>query len=1138
MKKYFNKLLILLSIPFFSFQIAPAQSTVTITLDWNGAQAQGCCNVCGNDYWCVNNSSDCGTSSATDYQTFSDPVPAGNTITGISFTYYGTSCDANIVNSYINSTFVGQTTGNGDCTCGNCNAYAGSQSFSCGIPDYNYGSTNNFTVAPDASFCFDRIDVTFTYVSSTTIYSVAPTSISATTNPICSGSSTTLSVNGGSLGSGASWQWYSGSCGGTSAGSGSSITVSPSATTTYYVRAEGTCNTTTCASITINVNTLSTAPTSISATTNPICSGSSTTLSVNGGSLGSGASWQWYSGSCGGTSAGSGSSITVSPSATTTYYVRAEGTCNTTTCASITINVNTLSTAPTSISATTNPICSGSSTTLSVNGGSLGSGASWQWYSGSCGGTSSGSGSSITVSPLATTTYYVRAEGSCNTTDCSSLSVTVIPQANAGTDGAIAICQDALPFDMFTILGGSPDTGGIWANSIGDTVISTFNPSTQSSDMFTYVVTGTSPCSNDTSTVTVTVNPLPTASFSGLNPIYCGTGEDTVLLTGNYSPDGSFTGTDVFDFGNGTAGFFPQDTDTFIINYTYTDTNGCTDVDTQTTIVYPLPSVFFTGLDSAYCQGSNSANLTGNQAPYGSFTGEGITDNMDGSAIFSPDSVGYLYIIYSYTDSNSCSVNDTQYVDVYENPYFANITVSNVTVCSAPYDGQIIVTGGGGNGNYLYSINDSTFSSENIFDSLAVDTYSISIMDDYGCSSDTTISVMENIELSINNIYSNNLLCNNDSTGEIIISSNGGVFFSIDGGNTSQSDSVFSNLTTGIYYIQISDSSNCMVFDTINITEPDILNYNLQIDSISCHNNSDGSIFINVTGGTPNYSYQWNTGDNTSTISSLSSGFYSVTVLDANNCSLTADSIYLENPDSIYIVVNNVTKPLCFGGNNGNISVNGVGGTPPYSYSWNTGDSTETLNNISAGAYFLTLTDIHHCQDTAIFSLTSPENMTIISDYGIDSVSYQGYINLNVTGGISPYSFAWSNTSTEQNQSNLSSGYYFVTVTDFNGCEQTATFSIEIPLIIPTVITPNGDGYNDTWKISNIDSYKNINIEIYDRWGDIIYTYTGTGIGYKDHTVRWDGKFNGKDLPFTSYIYIIEVNNKQETYNGVVTIKR
>jgi len=193
--------------------------------------------------------------------------------------------------------------------------------------------------------------------------STAPTGATGTTT-ICSGSSTTLTVNGGSKGMGATTEWFTGSCGGAPAGTGDAINVSPTTTTTYYVRYTGTCNTTTCATVTVTVNTLSTAPTGATGTTT-ICSGSSTTLTVNGGSKGTGAVTQWFTGSCGGVSAGTGDAINVSPASTTTYYVRYSGTCNTTTCASVTVTVNERPTvnAPTVVQ----PTCATPTGTITVN---------------------------------------------------------------------------------------------------------------------------------------------------------------------------------------------------------------------------------------------------------------------------------------------------------------------------------------------------------------------------------------------------------------------------------------------------------------------------------------------------------------------------------------------------------------------------------------------------------------------------------------------------------------------------------------------------------------------------------------------------------------------------------------------------
>src|SRR6266404_3056266 len=215
-------------------------------------------------------------------------------------------------------------------------------------------------------------------VTACCIPSTAPLSASADNNNFCPGGSANLSVSGGSLGTAASWKWYTGSCGGTLAGSGSPLNVSPATTTTYYVRAEGECGTTTCAQVTVTIKTASANPTAATAASPTICIGSNTNISVTGGSLGTGASWKWYAGGCGsGSSIGTGATINVSPAITTTYYVRAEGDCGNSGCASVQVTVNP-ATVGGSVAAD-QTICSGSQPsgnfTLSGNVGTV---VKWQ----------------------------------------------------------------------------------------------------------------------------------------------------------------------------------------------------------------------------------------------------------------------------------------------------------------------------------------------------------------------------------------------------------------------------------------------------------------------------------------------------------------------------------------------------------------------------------------------------------------------------------------------------------------------------------------------------------------------------------------------------------------------------------------
>lgn len=365
-----------------------------------------------------------------------------------------------------------------------------------------------------------------------------PSGVNSSAATVCSGDPVTLSILGGNLGTGATWQWFQGGCGaGAPIGTGASLTVNPTASTSYFVRAQGVCNTTVCASTTVNVNTLSTAPVSIIAGNASICPGATTTLSVIGGNLGTAATWNWYNGACGGLLVGTGTTIVINPTATTTYFVRAEGLCNTTACVSTTVSVESLSVAPVGASATNNNICPSSATTLNVSGGSLGTGATWEWYQGSCGGIYVGSGNGLTVNPSATTTYYVKAQGNCNTTSCASTVVTVLPNSIAPASviaGQTSVCPGGAT--TLSVNGGLLGASDVWTwyenacgagipvgygNMIGVTV--TANT--------TYYVRAEGPCGfSSCASATITVNTISTqpTAVTATNTAVCA-GQSTVL---------------------------------------------------------------------------------------------------------------------------------------------------------------------------------------------------------------------------------------------------------------------------------------------------------------------------------------------------------------------------------------------------------------------------------------------------------------------------------------------------------------------------------------------------------------------------------------------------------------------------------
>ncbi len=237
----------------------------------------------------------------------------------------------------------------------------------------------------------------------------------------------------------------------------SSISVSVGSNSGYVrVTPSNSCGSGSSSSRYASVSSLSVGPSGILSDNTCTSAGEPVTLTVQGGSLGTGATWRWYRGSCGGTSVGSGSSIEVSPTVSTTYYVRAEGGCNTTSCASKRIDI--ASEGAEGITSSDTAFSSpGYVVTLTAEG-APGTGYQWYWYSGSCGGNYLGTGNSIVVAPSSGTTYYVRAEGGCSESDCENIVINYRPLYGGSIEPEQVISSGDTP-SLLSGTGSSP--GGV-----------------------------------------------------------------------------------------------------------------------------------------------------------------------------------------------------------------------------------------------------------------------------------------------------------------------------------------------------------------------------------------------------------------------------------------------------------------------------------------------------------------------------------------------------------------------------------------------------------------------------------------------------------------------------------------------------
>lgn len=294
-----------------------------------------------------------------------------------------------------------------------------------------------------------------------------------------------------------------------------------------------------------------------------------------------------------------------------------------------------------------------------------------------------------------------------------------------------------------------------------------------------------------------------------------------------------------------------------------------------------------------------------------------------------------------------------------------------------------------------------------------------------------------------------------------------------------------SNLEPGDYLLEVLDFGGCPFKKIVTITEPEKLIFSsvdFDPDTISCNGANDGSIGIEISGGTAPYSYTWTKNSvpfsNTKDLDNLGPGTYEVSVTDANSCTAITKTFDIIEPPLLEANLVNQVDILCYEYATGEININTIGGRPTYSYAWQGPNgftsSDQNLTGLVAGTYKLTVTDASNCIATLDVILIQKDDIIIsysateIKCYGDNDAS----ITIdNITGGNPPYSIAWSNLGTGYSQTNLSPGSYVITVTDAENCTKETTVIIDdVPVyeITPNVTNVSCYGASDARIVLNL----------------------------------------------------------------------
>ncbi len=227
------------------------------------------------------------------------------------------------------------------------------------------------------------------------------------------------------------------------------------------------------------------------------------------------------------------------------------------------------------------------------------------------------------------------------------------------------------------------------------------------------------------------------------------------------------------------------------------------------------------------------------------------------------------------------------------------------------------------------------------------------------------------------------------------------------------------------------------------------------VNDASTNGGSDGSITLSVSGGVAPYTYAWDHGPTTQDVSGLSAGNYGVTVTDAN--STTADEDYVVGEPALLNVSANVIPESGPAMVDGSINLNVTGGVAPYTYSWDHGPTTQNVNGLSAGTYWVTVTDMNSENVYTSFTVTqSVPGLSVTANITPESgpAMMDGAISLMVSGGSAPYSYSWDYDAgqTTSYVGGLSAGTYWVTVTDMNGDDVYTSFTVTENSSILTVV--------------------------------------------------------------------------------------
>ena len=484
----------------------------------------------------------------------------------------------------------------------------------------------------------------------------------------------------------------------------------------------------------------------------------------------------------------------------------------------------------------------------------------------------------------------------------------------------------------------------------------------------------------------------------------------------------------------------------------------------DTVVIYVVPNAVLT-LDSLVqpiCSGSQAGviSLISQVNQTYNWYSNGI--NIGSGSIIQNRGPGE-YVCVAINQYN-CFTSDT--FNLFQDYPIVNTYLINNVSCESGSDGKIKLIGTSAIRPLMYNLDNFPFNDS--IQGLTSGSYLIIFVDSIGCNGVDTLLISQPNALAIQALSISNVSCFQGQDGAINIGVSGGNGGYISTWRQPGSTSVLSTSTnlsgvsSGTYRYKVVDSKGCVDSVDVTITEP-VAPLSASISSqvnVPCFGSSTGSLSVQASGGTIGfgYSYLWKDANNATVSNSASAvglpaGVYTCLITDTKGCTTLVSGTILQPQAPVTVLTSGSNNVSCFGGNNGKVWLQPTGGVAPYTYLWSNQSTNDTIANLTAGNYSVTVTDDNGCTASQSFTVTQPallaNTFTKSVFFGNTNISCpngtDGTIDLTPSGGTAPYTYLWSNSATTQDLNGLAAGTYSCTITDAKGCTSQAVVSMSDP---------------------------------------------------------------------------------------------